>query len=181
MSTDNTLKAQARDRVGKGASRELRRNKLVPAVIYGDKQDPLLVTFGYQDLMKHVQTGRLMSTLVDIDVDGDKTRAIAREAVKGGKVRIDGHRVKAGRSLKEGDRLNIRRGEEEYLVTVQDLGDRRVSATLAQEKFTEDPDSKARREAAAEKRHLDYKAKANHQRRPDKRQRRQIIRFTRDE
>lgn len=110
-----------------------------------------------------------------------KTRALAREAVKGGKVRIDGHRVKPGRSLKEGDRLTIRRGDEEYLVTVQDLGDRRVSATLAQEKFTEDPDSKARREAAAEQRRLDYRARADRQRRPDKRQRRQIIRFTRDE
>ncbi len=110
-----------------------------------------------------------------------KTRALAREAVKGGKVQLDGHRVKPGRSLKEGDRLTIRRGEEEYLVTVQDLGERRVSATLAQEKFTEDPDSRARREAAAAQRSLDYKAKGDHQRRPDKRQRRQIIRFTRDE
>ncbi len=110
-----------------------------------------------------------------------KTRALAREAVKGGKVRIDGHRVKPGRNLKQGDRLTIRRGEEEYLVTVQDLSDRRVSATLAQEKFIEDPDSKARREAAARQRSLNYKTKADRQRRPDKRQRRQIIRFTRDE
>ncbi len=110
-----------------------------------------------------------------------KTRSVAREAVKGGKVQIDGHRVKPGRSLKEGDRLTVRRGEEEYLVTVQDLGDRRVSATLAQEKFTEDPDSKARREAAAKQRKLDYRARADRPRRPDKRQRRQIIRFTRDE
>lgn len=110
-----------------------------------------------------------------------KTRALAREAVKGGKVRIDGHRVKPGRNLKQGDRLTIRRGEEEYLVTVQDLSDRRVSATLAQEKYTEDPEAKARREAAAGQRRLDFKARADRQRRPDKRQRRQIIRFTRDE
>ncbi len=110
-----------------------------------------------------------------------KTRALARDAIKGGKVQLDGHRVKPGRNLKHGDILSIRRGEEEYLVTVQDLGERRVSATLAQEKFTEDPDSKARREAAAEQRRLDNKAKADRQRRPDKRQRRQIIRFIRDE
>ena len=110
-----------------------------------------------------------------------KTRALAREAVKGGKVRIDGHRVKPGRNLKQGDRLTIRRGEEEYLVTVQDLSDRRVSATLVQEKFTEDPAGKARRETAAGQRRLDFKSRADRQRRPDKRQRRQIIRFTRDE
>ena len=110
-----------------------------------------------------------------------KTRALAREAVKGGKVRIDGHRVKPGRNLKQGDRLTIRRGEEEYLVTVQDLSDRRVSATLVQEKFTEDPAGKARCETAAGQRRLDFKSRADRQRRPDKRQRRQIIRFTRDE
>ena len=110
-----------------------------------------------------------------------KTRAFAREAVKGGKVQIDGQRVKPGRGLKEGDHLTIRRGDEEYRITVQDLGDRRVSATLAQEKFTEDPDSIARREAVAEQRKLDYRARSDHQRRPDKRQRRQIIRFIRDE
>lgn len=110
-----------------------------------------------------------------------KTRALAREAVKGGKVRIDGHRVKPGRSLKQGDCLSIRRGDDDYVVAVRDLGDRRVSATLAQDKFTEDPHSKARREAAAEQRKLEYQAKAQRQRRPDKRQRRQIIRFTRDD
>ena len=92
-----------------------------------------------------------------------------------------GHRVKPGRSLKQGDCLSIRRGDEEYVVAVRDLGDRRVSATLAQEKFTEDPQSKARREAAAAQRKLEYEAKAQRQRRPDKRQRRQIIRFTRDD
>ncbi len=107
-----------------------------------------------------------------------KTRGQAREAIKGGKVQLNGTRVKPGRTLSEGDRLTIRRGDDEYLVTVADLGDRRVSAALAQEKYVEDPDAKARREAAAEQRRLDWKARQERQRRPDKRQRRQIIRFT---
>jgi ribosome-associated heat shock protein Hsp15 len=107
-----------------------------------------------------------------------KTRALAREAIKGGKVQLDGHRVKPGRTLKSGDNLSIRRGEDDYLITVTDLGDRRVSATLAQEKYREDPDSKARREAAAEQRKADYQARADRRRRPDKRQRRQIVQFT---
>ena len=107
-----------------------------------------------------------------------KTRALAREAIKGGKVQIGGSRVKPGRSLKEGDRLNIRRGEDEYEIVVRDLGDRRVSATLALEKYHEDPDSKARRESAAEQRKAEYQARADRQRRPDKRQRRQIVDFT---
>ncbi len=110
-----------------------------------------------------------------------KTRALAREAVKGGKVQLDGNRVKPGRTLKSGDWLSVRRGEDEYRITVTDLGDRRLSASLAQEKYREDPDSKARREAAAAQRKADYQARADRQRRPDKRQRRQIVRFTKSD
>jgi ribosome-associated heat shock protein Hsp15 len=108
-----------------------------------------------------------------------RTRSLARDAIKGGKVQLDGVRVKPGRTLEIGDRLTIRRGEEEFTVTVDDLGDRRLSAPLAREKYTEDADSVARREAAAAQRELDRQARADRQRRPDKRQRRQIVRFTR--
>ena len=108
-----------------------------------------------------------------------RTRGLAREAIKGGKVQMEGTRVKPGRTLSLGDCLTIRRGDDEYVVTVDDLGDRRLSASLAQEKYTEDPEARQRREAAAEQRKLDYQARAERQRRPDKRQRRQIIRFTR--
>lgn len=108
-----------------------------------------------------------------------RTRSLARDAIKGGKVQIEGVRVKPGRTLSEGDVLSIRRGEDEFVVTVDDTGDRRVSAPLAAEKYTEDPESRARREAAAEQRKLDYQARQDRQRRPDKRQRRQIVKFTR--
>ena len=108
-----------------------------------------------------------------------RTRALAREAIKGGKVQLDGVRVKPGRTLSLGDRLTIRRGDEEYVVTVDDLSDRRLSAPLAAEKYTEDPESAARREAAAEKRRLERQARQERLRRPDKRERRQIVRFTR--
>jgi len=107
-----------------------------------------------------------------------KTRGLARDAIKGGKVQIDGHRVKPGRTLSEGDTLTIRRDEDEYEITVTDLGDRRLSAALAQEKYIESPDSVARREAAAVQRKLKREARSERERRPDKRQRRQIRRFT---
>jgi ribosome-associated heat shock protein Hsp15 len=107
-----------------------------------------------------------------------KTRGLAREAIKGGKVQIDGHRVKPGRTLAVGDRLTIRREEDEFELTVTDLGDRRLSAALAQQKYIEDPASAARREAEAAQRKLDQQARAERQGRPDKRQRRQIVRFT---
>ena len=109
-----------------------------------------------------------------------KTRGVAREAIKGGKVELNGTRVKPGRTLSEGDQLTVRRGDDVYDITVRDLGDRRLSAALAQEKYAEDPDGRARRESAAEQRKLDYQARSDHQRRPDKRQRRQIVRFTRN-
>jgi large subunit ribosomal protein L25 len=79
MAKPVVLEAKVRKRGGKGAARAIRREGRVPAVIYGDKQDPITVSFGYQDLMKHVQTGRFLSTLVDIQVDGDSVRAIARD------------------------------------------------------------------------------------------------------
>ena len=107
-----------------------------------------------------------------------RTRALARDAIKGGKVQIEGVRVKPGRTLAVGDSLTIRKGDDEYLITVDDIGDRRLSATLAAEKYTEDPEARARREAAAEQRKLDWKARQDRVRRPDKRQRRQIVRFT---
>jgi len=106
-----------------------------------------------------------------------KTRGRAREAIKGGKVELNGTRVKPGRTLAEGDKLSVRRGDDVYEITVLDLGDRRLSASLAQEKYQEDRAGRARREAAAEQRKLDYQARADRQRRPDKQQRRQIVRF----
>ena len=109
-----------------------------------------------------------------------KTRGLARDAIKGGKVQLDGRRVKPGSTLAEGDRLTVRRGDDEFAITVTDLGDRRLSASLAQEKYVEDPDSIARRETAAAQRKVDRQARTERPRRPDKRQRRQIKRFTRE-
>ena len=107
-----------------------------------------------------------------------KTRALARDAIKGGKVQLNGTRVKPGKTLSIDDQLTIRKGEYEFQISVLDLGDRRVSAQLAQQRYEEDPASIERRETAIQKRRLDHQAHANRQRRPDKRQRRQIIQFT---
>ncbi len=110
-----------------------------------------------------------------------KTRALARAAVAGGKVQLAGHRVKPGRTLNPGDRLSISREDEQFDITVTDIGDKRVSAPLAREKYLEDEASIQRREQAAEQRKLERAAHAQRPRRPDKRQRREIVRFTRKE
>ena len=74
-----TLNASVRERAGKGAARAVRREGRVPAVIYGDKKDPQTISMDARELMKQVQTGRFLSTLVDIEVDGTKVRTIPRD------------------------------------------------------------------------------------------------------
>jgi len=107
-----------------------------------------------------------------------KTRALARDAIKGGKVQLNGVRVKPGRVVALGDELIVRRGEDEYRVTVKDTDDRRLSAAFAAEKYEEDPAARVAREAAIEQRKLEFQARKDRPRRPDKRQRREIVRFT---
>jgi ribosome-associated heat shock protein Hsp15 len=106
-----------------------------------------------------------------------KTRALARAAVQGGKVRLNGARVKPSRPLALGDELRIQRGLEEFTVTVDVLSERRGPAAEAQGLYTESEDSRRLREQQAEQRALQRSEQAGRERCPDKRQRRQIIRF----
>ena len=109
-----------------------------------------------------------------------KTRGKAREAIVGGKVQLNGNRVKPGRTLTAGDTLRIQRGEEEFTVDVVAASDRRGPAAEAQLLYREHPDSAARREAAAMERAAQRAERSGRDRRPDKRQRRRIIRFQRE-
>ncbi|HRX37488.1 MAG TPA: 50S ribosomal protein L25/general stress protein Ctc [Aestuariivirga sp.] len=79
MSKIVQLKAASRARAGKGASRAVRREGLIPGVVYGDKKEPQLVSLTYGDVLPHVQTGRFMATLIDLEVDGQTIRAIPRD------------------------------------------------------------------------------------------------------
>ena len=106
-----------------------------------------------------------------------KTRSIAREAVSGGKVHLNGNRAKPGRSLAPGDELRIQRGEEEYIITVAELSARRGPATIARTLYEESEENRTRREQLAEQRKLEYQQNATRERRPDKRQRRRLVRF----
>ncbi|KAA9131899.1 RNA-binding protein [Marinihelvus fidelis] len=106
-----------------------------------------------------------------------KTRALARAAVQGGKVHLNGARVKPARTLSAGDELRVQRGEESLTLHVLELSDRRGPASVAQALYQETPESLQRREALATERKLQREAHAGRERRPDKRQRRQIIKF----
>jgi large subunit ribosomal protein L25 len=79
MSKIITLKATARGRAGKGAARAVRREGRIPGVVYGDKKEPQNISFAYNELQAHVNTGRFMATLVDLEVDGTVVRAIPRD------------------------------------------------------------------------------------------------------
>jgi ribosome-associated heat shock protein Hsp15 len=106
-----------------------------------------------------------------------KTRGLASEAVDGGKVHVNGERVKAARALKLGDRLEIRRGPEEMEVVVVALADHRGPASVAQGLYTETEASAARRQQLADQRRILAAATPRPAGRPDKRARRRIIRF----
>ncbi len=103
MSTDNTLKAQLRDRVGKGASRELRRNKMVPAVIYGDNKDPLPIALNTKDMTQLLHSGGFMITVFNIDVDGTSHRVLAKDyqldPVRDFLMHVDFFRITKGATL----------------------------------------------------------------------------------
>jgi len=106
-----------------------------------------------------------------------KTRALAAEAVNGGKVHLQGQRVKAARGVKPGDCFEIRRGYERFEVIVTALGERRGSAAAAQLLYQETEASAERRRAEAEQRKLAMLQRPQSEGRPDKKQRRQIRRF----
>ncbi len=79
MSDLLTLSADARDRDGKGASRELRRNGRVPAVIYGNKEAPQGVHFEEKLLMKALMTGHFFNSIVMIEVGGQQVRTLPKD------------------------------------------------------------------------------------------------------
>jgi len=108
-----------------------------------------------------------------------KTRSLAREAVSGGKIHLNGNRAKPARLLNLDDELRIQRGEEELIVTVLGLSSRRGPATVAQGLYEESEKNRERREKLAEERKLQYQQRVGgeRERRPDKRQRRRLIRF----
>lgn len=78
MSDQLTLPAEARDRAGKGASRALRRDGRVPAVVYGEKKEPLSIHVEEKLLNKMLSTGHFMNSVVMIDFKGKAHRTLPK-------------------------------------------------------------------------------------------------------
>jgi len=102
-----------------------------------------------------------------------KTRALATEAVEGGKVHINGERVKPSRQVRCGDEISIQKGLYTFVIEVQVLALQRGPAERARELYTERESSVAARQATQDARRLQAVTDPHPGGRPDKRARRQ--------
>ena len=136
MSDALTLPAETRERAGKGASRSLRREGRVPAVIYGGKEEPTMIHVGEKELVKQLDTGHFMNSIVEIELGGKKVKTLPKDVslhpvtdrpehvdffrlAKGAKVEVEVPVVfmneEASPGLKKGGVLNIVRHELELV------------------------------------------------------------------
>lgn len=104
-----------------------------------------------------------------------RTRSLAKQAVVGGKVLVNGHGGKPAKAVAPGDRITVTRGEEQVEVEVVALSDQRGSAPVAQSLYSETAVSIKARDAAREMRRLTMAGLARPPSRPDKRARRQLL------
>lgn len=95
-----SLSAEARASAGKGAARATRRAGRVPAIIYGDHKDPVLISLEPRELARAASKPGFFATLVDLRVDGDSHRTLPRDVqyhpVSDAPLHVDFMRVGAG-------------------------------------------------------------------------------------
>lgn len=108
-----------------------------------------------------------------------KTRPFATKAVTGGKVHLNGQRVKPGKTISIGDDLTIQRGVDTYKLTVKGLSDQRRPAKEATTLYLESHESIKARYALTEMRRAAGAGRTFSDRKPDKHQRKKIVRFKR--
>ena len=143
MAEEAIFPAKMRDRAGKGAARAVRREGLVPGVIYGDGNDPQTISIDPRLIMKQLQIGALFNTIYTIDVEGGKKeKALPRDVqfhpVSDAPLHIDFMRLKKGSKINvnipvhfinedkcpgidEGGVLTVQRDEVELLCPVEDI------------------------------------------------------------
>jgi large subunit ribosomal protein L25 len=104
MSATKQITAVARDRVGKGAARDQRRNGRTPAVIYGGGMPPKAIALDYNETKRLIYAGHFLTTIFEISVDGEVIRAIPRDyqldPVRDFPVHVDFLRLAEGQTIK---------------------------------------------------------------------------------
>jgi large subunit ribosomal protein L25 len=95
-----SLAAEARPRAGKGASRATRRGGRIPAIVYGDNKEPVLVSLDPRELTRALSKPGFRATLVDVNVDGTTHRTLPRDVqyhpVTDAPLHVDFMRIGAG-------------------------------------------------------------------------------------
>lgn len=108
-----------------------------------------------------------------------RTRTLAKEAIEGGKVHMNGQKIKTSKELQVGDTLTIRQGHatthEQKTIVIKALSESRGNASIAQTLYAETQESIATRTFFAQQRKLQNLARPSHK--PDKKQRRAIEKF----
>jgi len=140
MSEALTLSAETREQVGKGASRSLRREGRVPAVIYGNKQDPESIHLNERELVKALMTGHFMNSVVMINGQRTLPKDVAFDVVTDRPIHVDFLRIGAhstvhvnvpivftdeeeSKGIKRGGVLNIVRHELELVCDAAEIPD----------------------------------------------------------
>jgi large subunit ribosomal protein L25 len=140
MSETLTLSAETRDRVGKGASRALRREGRVPAVIYGNKADPVGIHVNERELMKLLNTGHFMNSVVMVNGERTLPKDVAFDVVTDRPLHVDFLRIsehatvtvqvpivftdeEEAPGIKRGGVLNVVRHELELVVDAAEIPD----------------------------------------------------------
>ena len=143
MSETMVFAAEKRTKGGRGPARALRRDGKVPAIVYGGKEEPLMLAVGAKEIKRQLSTNpRFFSSLFELDVDGEKLRVLPREAqlhpVSDDPLHLDFIRAAAGArvivevpvvfrneaaspGLKRGGVLNIVRREIELSCPVESI------------------------------------------------------------
>ena len=115
MATVKEFKATARPVSGKGAARAERRAGRIPAVIYGDNKPPLAISVDDKELRLRIQAGRFLTTIFNIELDGQKHRVIPRDyhldPVKDFPIHVDFFRLGEGATIRVSVPLHINGGE----------------------------------------------------------------------
>jgi large subunit ribosomal protein L25 len=142
MAQTSVLKAEVRERVGKGAARAVRREDKIPAVIYGDKKPPIAIVLPQRELTHRLHAGGFLTHLMEIDLGTEKIRVIPKDyqldPVRDFLIHVDFLRVGAGATLtldvpvhfinhadspglKRGGALNVVRHSIEMLVPADSI------------------------------------------------------------
>lgn len=106
-----------------------------------------------------------------------KTRSVARELVQSGKVTVNGQKVKPAKTVQVGDVVKCPRGNDVYEIEILALSEQRRSAAEAIKLYQETAESQTKREAQAELRKLNALYNPHPDTKPDKKQRRDLLKF----